>query len=319
VRDFQMCSMKAIIEAMLRGCPSTHDQRWGDVAVYIPSELERTHLVFGSAVRLAFSEHNVGAREVAYEMQAACRNIGQLDVLDVRDAERHPSSADRQLTLVRSFTQHLRRQASGGLERHPSDHLLYLNNDVFVGEEGEALATAVRGWLRAGARVLMMHEYDEARGACAFDRFFELTPRDLIIDGLYRRSLAIPLIPGSHRAVSLALAAKQLGAKVPGGRLRCLTTSNSKGGVVTLEPAHESRRRLPEHHKQSWRPLSIINEASEKVADPREGDAHVEGALFAADALANVEGNASQEAEEESSTHSEAEEESSTHSEGMWI
>jgi len=238
-------------------------------------------------VRLAFSEHNVGAREVAYEMQAACRNIGQLDVLDVRNVPW---------------------RLRGELVQDATDHLLYLNNDVFVGEEGEALATAVRGWLRAGARVLMMHEYDEARGACAFDRFFELTPRDLIIDGLYRRSLAIPLIPGSHRAVSLALAAKQLGAKVPGGRLHCLTTSNSKGGVVTLESAHD--------HSQSWRPLSIISEASEKVADPCEGDAHVEGALFAADAPANVEGNASQEAEEESST---PEEESSTHSEGNWL
>ena len=55
--------------------------------------------------------------------------------------------------------------------------LLYLNNDTFVGPEGEALADEVRAALKVDMPLLMLHENDEANGGCPFARFFETTPQ----------------------------------------------------------------------------------------------------------------------------------------------
>ena len=61
--------------------------------------------------------------------------------------------------------------------------------------------------------IVMCHENDPERGGCEFGRFFGTTPQDLIDDGLYR-ALAFAAYPGmEHRAASLALLAKALGAK----------------------------------------------------------------------------------------------------------
>jgi hypothetical protein len=57
--------------------------------------------------------------------------------------------------------------------------LLYLNDQTFVGDAGEALALDVRAALFAKMPILMLHERDLAAGACAFARFFEV-PRPLI-------------------------------------------------------------------------------------------------------------------------------------------
>ena len=57
----------------------------------------------------------------------------------------------------------------------------------------------------------MAHENDAVRNGCIFGHFFEVTPRDLIADGLYD-DLAVGCHADPHRQVSLALLAKALGA-----------------------------------------------------------------------------------------------------------
>ena len=57
----------------------------------------------------------------------------------------------------------------------------------------------------------MIHENDVQRDGCEFEHFFVTTPQDLIDAGLYT-SIALAFHPTPHREVSLALAAKSLGA-----------------------------------------------------------------------------------------------------------
>jgi hypothetical protein len=58
----------------------------------------------------------------------------------------------------------------------------------------------------------MAHANDPDLGGCDFARFFYTTPVDLISDGLYK-ALAFAAYPSkNHRAVSMALLAKPLGA-----------------------------------------------------------------------------------------------------------
>ena len=67
--------------------------------------------------------------------------------------------------------------------RQPTHFLLYLNNQTFVGEDGAALAAQVRQARTAGLTMIMFHEQQAEKGACSFDRFFSITPEDLIEQG----------------------------------------------------------------------------------------------------------------------------------------
>ena len=105
--------------------------------------------------------------------------------------------------------------------------LLYLNRDTFVGAQGDALADEIRyifglpgGGRDVGAelgsnptpcvKVVMMHEQDEGRGACEFDRFLHVTPKDLVIGGLYK-PIALSMYAGEQQVISLAEVCKAMG------------------------------------------------------------------------------------------------------------
>ena len=59
--------------------------------------------------------------------------------------------------------------------------------------------------------MILAHECDPTLGGCEFSSFFQTTPQDLIADGLYSR-VAVAFHTGQHRAVSLCLLARELGA-----------------------------------------------------------------------------------------------------------
>jgi len=89
--------------------------------------------------------------------------------------------------------------------------LLYLNQLTFIGEAGQALAHEVRLSRSHGVEIILAHENDPDLRGCMFSRFFEASPNDLVQSDLYKK-IAVALHPGPHRAVSLALLAKELGA-----------------------------------------------------------------------------------------------------------
>lgn len=101
----------------------------------------------------------------------------------------------------------------------------------------------------------MLHQTDEACGGCDFDRFFHITPPDLVKGGLYRQ-IAIAWHPGRHRQVSRALAAEALGAE------RCLATSSQTAVTkYILNPWFVGRRKgstdFSVGNKNAWRKKSI--------------------------------------------------------------
>ena len=73
--------------------------------------------------------------------------------------------------------------------------LLYLCEATWLDERLEEQVKAARD---AGLPIVMAHEKDPDLGGCAFARFFETTPQELVDGGLYR-NLAISCFSGRHR------------------------------------------------------------------------------------------------------------------------
>ena len=93
----------------------------------------------------------------------------------------------------------------------------------------------------AGLEIALMHEVDEPNG-CEFGDVMAHTPADLIDRGLFNK-LATPLHSGLHRAVSLLLAAKAMGA-------------TAEGRKKLVEQARTSAARLPSRSASSARGLT---------------------------------------------------------------
>ena len=88
--------------------------------------------------------------------------------------------------------------------------LLLLSAKTFVGADGEQLAMEVRAAREAGVPLLMIHQNDAECDGCEFSHFFDVTPKDLILAGLYR-PLAVPWYPEPHLKVCCAIATRTLG------------------------------------------------------------------------------------------------------------
>ena len=115
--------------------------------------------------------------------------------------------------------------------------LLYLNQQTWLGSAGSKLADQVRAARAAGIRVVLAHECDPVLGGCEFSSFFQTTPQDLIVEGLYAR-IAVAFFTGQHRAVSLCLLAREIGAVRHGIIKACV------GGALTglANAVHINRR-----------------------------------------------------------------------------
>lgn len=89
---------------------------------------------------------------------------------------------------------------------NPDDttHLvILLNADTWLGAAGDALAKQARLALRSDQiSLLLVHEMDDDCGAVEFDRFFHVTPEDLVKAGIYK-GLATPWFSGAHRVVRM--------------------------------------------------------------------------------------------------------------------
>ena len=98
--------------------------------------------------------------------------------------------------------------------------LLYLNEDTFVGPKGDALADEVRhvlglpgsGHSKGSALVpiIMVHERDLEKGGCEFDRFFHVTPKDLVVGGLFK-AIAVSRYAALHEPISCAEICRAMG------------------------------------------------------------------------------------------------------------
>ena len=206
IEAFQHVSLKVIAEALLLKTPKYAGE--DALPLCIPGEIRASKLAFPKPVVLWASTLNEGARELAEAVAAAV--AGGVSIT-----------------------------ASSGDGDEATHMLLYLNNATWAGDGGEVLAEQVRAARRAKLPIVMAHENDAVRGGCIFGHFFEVTPRDLIADGLYH-DIAIGCHSGPHRQVSLALLAKALGATKRQSRVRRVTTLAlmTRGSSLKTDPSN---------------------------------------------------------------------------------
>ena len=189
--DFQLVSLKQIAEFTLLQTPRYRGSDALDM--YVPDELLSVRLRFSAPVTLCVSPHNPGARALAAELERSCGE--RLNVVDKLPAHIHMGVHSTSRT-----------------DDSATHFLLYLNVHTFMADAGPQLAEELRSACAVGLPVVMAHENDAERGGCEYARFFQTTPADLINAGLYK-TLAMAIYPGTrHRAVSMKLLAKALGA-----------------------------------------------------------------------------------------------------------
>ena len=274
VKDFQLVSLKLLAEELLRGCPaadtetaeSERTSSVGGLGLFIPGEVSRQRMHFKARTLVYVSKSNPGAIETAREL-----NKGTGDCFKVTS----DVNSIRRNTLGWMSASIDRNEA----RRNQATHfLVYLNDQTFV---EPAMAQNLANELRSvrsvaafrldsrtakpsrrgsaireasapsGPKVILLHEQSNARGATDFDTFFQVTPHDLVKDGLYK-----PIATALHRSdamwpVSVALAAKSLGA------VKC---RQRRGGFITAgakSPNFVERQPLASSTKCSRAPPSL--------------------------------------------------------------
>ena len=257
VKEFQLISLKLLAEELLRGCPAADTETveeerssgLGGLSLYIPGEVSRQRMEFRSRTLVYCSKSNPGAIETAKEVNKGIGD-GFKITSDVNSIQRH--SLDWMSASV----------ARNEARRNQATHfLVYLNDLTFVDPVmAQNLAKELRS-IRSvaafrldsrsannsrkgsiirevsapsGPKVILLHERSDAHGATDFDTFFQVTPHDLVKDGLYK-----PIAAALHRSdamwpVSVALVAKSLGA------VKC---RQRRGGFVTASAKSTSSDR----------------------------------------------------------------------------
>ena len=238
IADFQLISLKVLASFTLLQTPLYKGK---DAEIYVPGELLETALHFVKPVIVYTSPHNPGAQAFAADLMKAYSHqhyhhhhflrprfeiesgVDTFTSTRPKAVLTHSNSTPDQLQQPHGISTTETRPTcllanSKALERLGKSNLaathflLYLKFDTYLNDAGQQLAEELRKARAAGLPIVMAHENDLALGGCEFSRFFTTTPQDLINDGLYK-ALAFAAYPGAkHRAVSMALLAKALGA-----------------------------------------------------------------------------------------------------------
>ena len=216
IADFQLISLKLIAEFTLLNTPKYAGRE--ALPIFVPGELLREQLGFNNPVTVFASKHNPGVIGLATELKQRYEAIS-ITESNLSELQGNASTST----------------ASSSCDVH---FLLYLNANTFLDAAGVQLAEELRNARAAKMPIVMCHENDLERDGCEFRRFFETTPQDLIDDGLYK-ALAFAAYPGmEHRAASLALLAKALGAKSQ--KLSGAAWARSSEGMAMVELAVSS-------------------------------------------------------------------------------
>ena len=245
IEAFQHVSLKVIAEALLLKTPKYADE--DALPLCIPGEIRADDLAFPKPVVIWASTLNGGARDLADAVAAAV--AGSISVTDTT-----PSRLSS-----------LPRRASGRGGDEATHMLLYLKRSTWAGDGAEALAEQVRAARSARLPIVMAHENDAVRGGCIFGHFFEVTPRDLISDGLYN-DLAVGCHADPHRQVSIALLAQALGAtkQTAQSRVRRVTAL-----ARTTQPRGSSSKAEQQEQEQSARDQVAQVQEEESAAQAR--------------------------------------------------
>lgn len=207
------------------------------ISLYVPGSVVAQRFTFPPNIKLRVSSANRGAAAVAEEIRAV---YPSLVVEGNTSLTRAPSTVMRSWSMAISRARAAEQpspqatsDASAQANTAVAVLLLYLNKDTFVDRNGADLAEQVRAARRDGVRVFMLHETSPEKDGCSeFAHFFQTTPQDLIDGGLFD-ALAIGMAAEPNlRKVSLAIAAKALGARTDKNHSR---SSLLKSATTTLD------------------------------------------------------------------------------------
>ena len=172
VKDFQLVTLRQIGQELMTLLVKTR----ADDVLYIAGELVESPLVLPS--RLVVSEHNAGAPDLSQELQGASRR-----------------------SVNRSLTRSLTRPFTSVVSNAPECVLLLLDERTF---EHPSVAIEVHAVLDAAQRLVLVHDV-----RVPFGEIIERTPKSLRERRLYDE-LAVMLLPGEHRQVSLRYIAAKM-------------------------------------------------------------------------------------------------------------
>ena len=250
--EFQLVTLRFVTEQLLLHSPAYAGRT--ELPLVMPGELIEEDLVLPGKVSLYASPANPGAFAAASELQerrpelfvtstlpAAVKRVMELG--DTHTSNGRTSANERMSAHERKSD---RLASIRGLRRKPGDlaqskgsslsllpgeathFFLYLSSDTWsvTDGSGDQLAAEVRAvrsqWVQRVMPIVLVHENDLEKAGCEFDSFFHTTPTDLLNDNIYS-DLAIALMSGKHREVSMQLLLKKLGAKRRSKRFRVLS------------------------------------------------------------------------------------------------
>ena len=238
MRDFQFVSLRMVVARMLwhvaavdtarvlkkvadererrRGSPSRGNVPRCDEHVeelHVPGTMQHK-LHFRKAVRLLVCAQNSGAQAIAEELRDYLTwcdpSVDYQHVYEVGGGGLGSSRRSPSQRLAQAFSQ---KEASEPTATHM---LLYLNSSTFSDGEHGKTAELTREAMDAGVTMVLVQEFDSAKGGVAFSHFYNALPEDLLKTRRLLDTIAVPLYPSdAHRAVSMLHIARATGGCLP--------------------------------------------------------------------------------------------------------
>ena len=144
-------------------------------------------LMLPSSVRVFVSPNNPGVEGWTTELRAIYPELDIVQEAEQAGLHRRKKSMQRKIGLedwaeeswVRKLGQWVvdkeAQVTTANSEQKPTSHfVLHLNEDTFVGQQGDALAEEIRSAMHSGVHVVSVHERDPHRKGCDFNRPFNV-------------------------------------------------------------------------------------------------------------------------------------------------
>ena len=260
VRGFQLASLRMLAAQLCQHAPFyEHRQQLLERGLYIPGEPPRAH--FPAAACLVYSAANRGASELAAELQdeAVSMQPGLGFAITCERPQALPTSTVMRCCLL-YLTQDTFASEAELTGRLAEDNSFSGNFaltppslvDPLAPQQPPApspTAGLVRWALLNDVCMVLVHEQDPERGGCAFRRFFEVTPPDLVMNLRLFDKVAIPLYqPVELRLVSYAGIWAAMGARPRTGKASAIIGTVGARDVATSrgnpEPPPKASRRF---------------------------------------------------------------------------
>lgn len=223
VTDCQIVSLKAIACRILPHL-LYYTMHPTELAAGLRLAGELGPVAFSESITLLVYHANTGAHAVAEEIRQAA-TVGR------------PRASTSPIVIE---------DAANAVTLAASEHavlLIYLTKDTFLGSDGVLLADVVQRALNRKIRLVLVHEQEPSKGACAFSVLIGQTP-DFLFKPPYKifDTVAVPLYSSpEHREISLRQVLMNMGGQQSAGTAHQLVSAYLKIPFVQRLLAQQTR------------------------------------------------------------------------------